>query len=161
MLEPDITRAIGDSESTMEFVGAFRCSFCNLGDGRRFCITCAGGPLATLCRSGEFSLSEGGAAGNLKVLENEFEALRVTIGIFGVLGVVVTPGLLLPSRAGNANSLELSCAAAGEESPPARGEGWVADRWPGEFTVATSAPSSSTTCTDGTWIRVGPAWYYL
>jgi hypothetical protein len=123
MLEPDITRAIGDSESTIEFAGAFRCSLCNRGDGRRCCIACAGGPLATLCRSGDTSLSEGGSAGNLKVLENELDAFRVTIEIFGVLGVVVTPGLLLPGRAGNANSLELSCAAAGEDSPPARGEG--------------------------------------
>jgi hypothetical protein len=45
-----------------------------------------------------------------------------------VLGVVVVPGRLLPGRAGNANSLELSWMVGGDEIPMARGEGCVADR---------------------------------
>jgi hypothetical protein len=134
-----MTRAMGDSESTMEFVGAFRWSLCSRGDGRRLWRAGVGGPLVTLCRSGEVSSSLGGAAGNLKLLEKELDGLRVVIGICGVLGVVVMPGRRLPDRDGKANSLELSWPAGGEESPPARGEGCVADRWPGEFTVALSA----------------------
>jgi hypothetical protein len=91
-----------------------------------------------LCRSGEVSSSVGGAAGNLKVFEKELEVLRVMLGIRGVLGVVAMPERLLPGRAGKANSLELSWTAGGDESPPARGEGCVAERWPGELTKSIS-----------------------
>jgi hypothetical protein len=80
MLEPDIMRATGDSESTMELPGVRLVSFCKRGDGRRFCVTCAGGPLTALCRSGEVSCSVGGAAGNLKLCEKELEAFLVVLG---------------------------------------------------------------------------------
>jgi hypothetical protein len=108
MLEPDRIRATGDSESRLLFVGVRRLSFCRRGEGRRTCIVCAGGPLIALCLSGEVSSSFRGAAGNLKVCEKELEAFRVMFGTCGVLGAVVMPGRLLPGRAGNANSLELS-----------------------------------------------------
>jgi hypothetical protein len=104
------------------------------GEGRRGTFVCASALPYALCRSGEVLLSDGGAAGNLKVFEKELEAFRVT-GSWGVLGVVVTPGRLLPGRAGNAKSLELSWTAGGDERPMARGEGCVADRWPGELTM--------------------------
>lgn len=39
--------------------------------------------------------SGGGAAGNLKFLEKEFEGFLPVIGRAGVLGVVVMPGRLL------------------------------------------------------------------
>jgi hypothetical protein len=55
-----------------------------------------------------------------------------------VLGVDVMPDRLRPGRAGNANSLALSWIAGGDDRPPARGEGWVAERWPGELTAAVS-----------------------
>jgi len=127
MLDPDIIRATGDNESRLGFVGVLR-SFCDRGEGRRFCTACKGAPLATLCLSGEVSSSVGGAAGNLKLCENELDAFRVILGMFGVLGVVVTPGRRLPGRAGKANSVELSCTAGGDDMPPASGEGCVAER---------------------------------
>lgn len=56
------------------------------------------------------------------------------VGICGVLGVVFMPGRRLPGRCGKANSLELSLAGEGDNVPP-RGEGCVAEWWPGELTV--------------------------
>ena len=114
--------------------------------------------MVTLCRSGQVSSSLGGAEGNLKLLEKELDGLRVVSGICGVLGVDVMPGRRLPDRDGKANSLEFSRAAGGEESPPARGEGCVADRWPGEFTVALSALSAwqlGWTYLDRSWVCPG------
>lgn len=108
MLDPDIIRATGDRESILGFAGVRRFSFCSRGEGRRFCIACAGWPPAVLCRSGEVSFSVGGAAGNLKLWEKDLDAFRVMLGIWGVPGAVAMPGRLLPGRAGNANSLELS-----------------------------------------------------
>jgi hypothetical protein len=134
MLDPDIMRATGDNESRLLFVGFRFVSFCNRGEGRRACIGCDGGPLATLCRSGEVSSSVGGAAGNINCFEKELDAFRVMLGMCGVLGVDVAPERLRPGRAGNANSLELSWTAGGDDRPPARGDGCVAERWPGELT---------------------------
>lgn len=163
MLDPDIIRVMGDSESRLGLVGALR-SLCNLGEGRRFCTACAGGLVGTLGRSGEVSSSVGGAAGNLKLLENELDALRVVmLGMFGVLGVVVIPGRLRPGRAGMANSPELSWTAAGDDIPPANGDGWVADRCPGEFAATLSAMKlGHLHCAGCTWIRrIGPARHNL
>lgn len=87
-----------------------------------------------LRRSGEDSSSVGGAAGNLKLCEKELEGFLV-VGMCGVLGVVLMPGRRLPAgRGGRANSLELSLAGEGDNVPPTRGEGCVAERWPGELT---------------------------
>jgi hypothetical protein len=143
-------RAIGDSES-MWFVGVRRFSL-RRGEGRRCTFVCVGALPYALCRSGEVLASDGGAAGNLKVLEKELEAFRV-MGSWGVLGVVVVPVRLLPGRAGNANSLELSWTAGGDERPMARGEGCVADRWPGELAVLCQL-SKLAVSLDRTWIGV-------
>jgi len=100
-------RVMGDSASMVGFVGVRR-SFGSRGEARRVCEVCRGWPLLALCRSGEVSLSVGGAAGNLKVWEKEFEAFRVMVGTIGVLGLVVVPGRLLPGRIGKANSVAVS-----------------------------------------------------
>lgn len=81
----------------------------------------------------------GGPIGNLKFDEKDPEGLRPVVGRTGVLGAVMTPGLLLGGRAGNANSFAGSCIVGGNEAPPARGEGCVAERNPGEDTTALSA----------------------
>jgi hypothetical protein len=80
MLEPEIMRATGDSESRWLFVGGRFASFCNRGEGRRGCKDCDVGPLAMLCRSGEVSSSVGGAAGKRNCFEKELEAFRVMLG---------------------------------------------------------------------------------
>jgi hypothetical protein len=76
----------------------------------------------------------GGAIGNLKLDEKDPEGFRPAVGSTGVLGAVVAPGLLLGGRAGNVNSFDGSWMVGGKEAPPASGEGWVADRKPGEAT---------------------------
>lgn len=93
-------------------------------------------------RSGEGSLGAG-AIGNLKLDEKEPEGFRPVVGRAGVLGVVVMPGLLLGGRAGKAKSLGGSCMVGGKEAPPASGEGWVAERWPGEETGLRLANAAS------------------
>ena len=88
-------------------------------------------------RSGEGS-AVGGAIGNLKLDENDPDGFRPVVGRPGVLGVVVMPGLRLGGRAGNANSVEGSCIVGGNDAPPASGEGCVAERKPGDDTMALS-----------------------
>jgi len=98
------------------------------------CIGCLGGlPLGGGCDDS----SGGGAAGNLKFLEKEFEGFLPVVGRDGVLGVVVKPGLLRSERAGKAKSLV--SRTNGEDASPESGEGCVADRWPGEATACMSA----------------------
>jgi hypothetical protein len=75
-----------------------------------------------------------------------------------VLGVVVMPGLLLGGRAGKAkSSVEGSWMVGGKEAPPASGEGWVAERWPGEGAAAVSVNEAEAcrVCAGRgrTWIR--------
>lgn len=101
---------------------------------------CTGGVCAKSCgpgRSGDGSFG-GGAIGNLKLDEKEPDGFRPVVGSTGVLGAVVAPGLLLGGRAGNVNSFDGSCMVGGNDAPPASGEGWVAERKPGEATVALS-----------------------
>lgn len=95
---------------------------------------CTAGACTSSClsnRSGEGSLV-GGAMGNLKLDENEPEGFRPVVGRIGVLGEVVVPGLFLDGRAGKVKSFGGSWTVGGKEAPPARGEGCVAERKPGD-----------------------------
>jgi len=127
-------RATGESESTLECPSSFWLSGGGCGELRRTCIGSFGG---LLLGGGCDVSSSGGAAGNLKLCEKEFEGFRPVADRAGVLGVVVTPGRLPFRRARKAKSVD--SWLLGEEASPESGEGCVADRWPGEATTAMSA----------------------
>lgn len=140
MLDADMMRATGESVSRWWLVGIRRALCVDCGgictEGECAGDVCTGSSCA-LERSGEGSFV-GGAIGNLKLDEKDPDGLRPVVGRTGVLGAVMTPGLLLGGRAGNANSFEGSCIVGGNEAPPASGEGWVAERKPGDVTAAVS-----------------------
>lgn len=145
MLDPDNIRATGERVSRLGFVGMRRDSLCCRGEGRREGAIGVGGTLTMSCRSiwsHEASSGGGGAAGNLKLEEKEPDGFRVVTGRAGVLGAVVTPGLRRGEREGNGESLEGSRITGGETSPLESGEGWVAERWPGEVTADVSVQRS-------------------
>lgn len=97
-------------------------------------------------RSGGGS-SVGGAIGNWKWEEKDPDGFRpAVVGKAGVLGAVATPGRRLDGRAGKANSFAGSWMVGGKDAPPASGEGWVAERKPGEETVLMSANEARSPC---------------
>lgn len=83
--------------------------------------------------SNEGTLFGGGAAGNLKFLENEPEGFLVVLGSAGVLGAVAESVVRRDGRAGSGNSLEDSTIGGDEE--PTNGEGCVEERCPGDPTT--------------------------
>lgn len=137
MLEADIILATGESVSRCGLVGMRRLVGVGWGgictDGESTAGDCVISSRVSE-RSGEGSW-EGGAMGNLKLDEKDPDGFRPVVRRAGVLGVVVMPGLLLGGRAGNANSFDGSWMVGGNEAPPASGEGWVAERKPGDETT--------------------------
>lgn len=150
-------RAIGERVSRLALAGFRRVSCCRRGECRRgWGVFCLVGLLVGSDGGSSTATSGGGAAGNLKLCEKDLEAFRV-VGSAGVLGVVVMPGRLRAGGTGKAKSW------VGGEAPPDSGEGWVAERWPGEATVAVSVKEA---CQGGlaavrTGIRVGAAGHDL
>lgn len=144
MLEPDIIRATGESVSRAALVvGFLRPSCCKRGD----CLGGTTGFVGLLLGGSSRGSSGGGAAGNLKLCEKEFEGFRV-VGRAGVLGVVVMAGRLRPERDGKAKS------GGGDE--PERGEGCVAERWPGEATgYEFGRPGTTCRLAERAWPRGG------
>lgn len=147
MLDADIILATGESVSRWGFVGIRRPPCVGCGECPRARGICTGGvgpggvwtrgafaKSCTDCRSGDGSFG-GGAIGNLKLDEKDPEGFRPVVGSIVVLGAVVAPGFLLGGRAGNVNSFDGSRMVGGKDAPPASGDGWVADRKPGEATA--------------------------
>ena len=150
MLDADIILATGESVSRWGFVGIRRPLWVGCGEWPRARGTCTGGVgTGGVCTGGVCALScdssrsdegsfVGGPIGNLKLDENDADGFRPVVRRAGVLGAVVMPGLLLSGRAGNVNSFDGSCMVGGKDDPPARGEGCVAERKPGDDTIALS-----------------------
>lgn len=93
MLDPDIILATGERTSRLALVEGRWLSMGGCGELRGVCSGFfVGLPLSGGC---EASSGGGGAAGNLKCLEKEFEGFLPGVGRAGVLGVVVIPGRLL------------------------------------------------------------------
>lgn len=168
MLDAEIMRATGERVSRCALVGIRRLPWVGCGEWPRARGACTGGVwtggvctvICVSCRSGEGSLT-GGPMGNLKLDENDPEGFRPVVGRAGVLGAVVMPGLRLGGRAGNAKSCAGSWMVGGKDAPPARGEGCVAERWPGDGTVAASVNVTVPPCVTRTWIRRGPVGHDL
>lgn len=121
--------ATGESTSRLADDDGRRVSWGGCGELRRVCSGCLDGlVLGGGCEAS--SNGGGGAAGNLKLCEKELDGFLPVSGGPGVLGVVVTPGRRLLERVMRARSAV---------SPPERGEGCVAERWPGEATAVVSA----------------------